>query len=106
MEDSKTHNLPRKSKNNYSYRAKKREVADRIVGPSCCFCGYDVRLIVHRKDGTPHERFDTLSISRFTQELQTGQYARVCFKCHKAVHWAMKYLGMTWEEMTSRTNPR
>ena len=36
------------------------------------------------------------------KELETNKYTRVCFKCHKSVHWCMDKLGMSWEEIEKR----
>lgn len=32
-------------------------------------------------------------------EMKSGEFVRLCFRCHKAVHWCMKYLGLSWEQI-------
>lgn len=65
----------------------------------CLFCGYDKRLICHRKDGNSHEKLSSLGLRALKNELEIGEYVRVCFKCHKAIHWCMDNLGMRWEDI-------
>lgn len=55
--------------------------------------------MVHRKDGQTHKKFSLMGLPEYTRELMTGAYVRVCFRCHKSVHWCMEHLNLTWEDI-------
>ena len=80
-------------------RQRRRKYRDEYVGGQCYFCGYPERLIVHRKDGEPHTKPSEWGLKKYHDEVKTGMYATLCYKCHKHVHWCMTILGLTWEEM-------
>jgi len=81
-------------------RRLRHELSDLHAGTECLFCGYKDRLVTHRKDGQPHKPFHMMGRAEYKIHLESGEYARVCFHCHKGVHWAMKHLSLTWEEIT------
>lgn len=90
------------AKRDYNRRRRERNkaVADKYAGDCCHFCSYEARLVVHRKDGMEHKKFHLMSEREFLAELKSGQYVRVCFRCHKAVHWCMTYLRLNWNQIT------
>lgn len=90
----------RKRQINGLHRKKKREIINKYLGTKCLFCKYERRLITHRKDNKKHIRLMHLSLNNLTKELKDEKYVYVCYHCHKGVHFCMKYLGLTWEEIT------
>ncbi len=68
------------------------------VGKSCVFCDSEKTLSCHRKDGGSHMRIAKLTLRQIQKENQKD-YARLCFRCHFGVHWVMKYLYLTWDEI-------
>lgn len=90
--------------------ASKRRITDArrqhiksVLGTSCIFCGKtDVNLATHRKDGQSHKKFAHQGIKWVKQEITPEHYVRLCYPCHKGVHWAMDFLGMTWDEIYTR----
>ena len=91
-----------KRKWNKHTREIKKNLLDKYLGIKCLFCSHKERLIAHRKDGKPHKKLYELSVKSLEKEISKGQYVRVCFKCHKAIHWCMKHLNMTWEEIINK----
>lgn len=80
-----------------------QEMRSNIFGDDCFFCGEipeDKRLVIHRKDGNPHEQGDTWDIEKL-QNLKRDEWAPVCNKHHRYVHWAMDWAYMTWEDIES-----
>ena len=84
---------------NAEQRSRKSRVVDQYAGNSCLFCGYVDRLVAHRKDGQAHKRFECMGENEHRAEFVSGKYIRLCFRCHKSVHWCMEYLGLGWEEI-------
>jgi hypothetical protein len=80
-------------------RTKKKLLIRSILGNTCFFCGRPRRLNGHRKDGTNHIRFYDLPFSELEAELKSQKYVLLCYECHKGVHWCMKILKMTWEDI-------
>jgi hypothetical protein len=84
---------------NAKRRKRKAEVVSQCTGVMCLFCGYGKRLIAHRKDGSAHKRFESMGEKEHRIEMESGAYVRLCFKCHKAVHWCMNHLGLDWNQI-------
>ncbi len=83
------------------YRDKVRKVKQEFhekVGNACFFCDSIKTLSCHRKDGKTHKKLDNLSMQQIKKE-NPKDYARLCFRCHFGIHWTMKQLGLTWEEI-------
>lgn len=51
---------------------------------------------MHKTDGIPHPQFSLYRVEDYRKALLSGDFVRLCYSCHKGVHWAMKYLGYTW----------
>lgn len=79
----------------------RKEILDQIFGKLCIFCSYEKRLVTHRKDGSPHKDFISMTKQEFKRAITTDKnlYVRLCFKCHRHVHWCMKYLNLSWEQI-------
>lgn len=83
------------------YKQKERIVRQEFyqkVGNSCAFCDSEKTLCCHRKDGKPHMRIAKLTLRQIQKE-DPNDYARLCFRCHYGIHWAMKYLGLLWADV-------
>ena len=98
-------------KSGIKYRDKRKKAIEKIFGKYCLTCNFERRersfTIIHRKDGTEHTRITLLSITDIEKMKINGEkekYVNLCGRCHKSVHWCMKYLGMTWEEIEKRYN--
>ena len=78
-------------KNQRRWRNEKRKQADKI-------CGKQRRLILHKKDGKPHEH--TLTAQKAIKNPES--YVKLCEWCHKAIHWNMKFFGMTWKDVCKK----
>lgn len=88
------------------WNARKRDVrrslANSLVGDECLLCGYADRLIIHRMDGEAHKPFASMPDAVFLDNLKSGDYVRLCFHCHKGVHFCMDKLGMTWNQVIEK----
>lgn len=85
-------------------RKKKKELINKILGDRCLICGYNNRLTRHQINGKKHKLFSEMSIKELKKYIEINYiyFVSLCFKCHKHVHWCMKYLGMDWEEIIER----
>ena len=98
-EERRNISLKKQRARNNKYRNKKKDIISSYLGDSCFFCDYKRRLVTHRKDGNSHEKLINLKINLLKQELETNNYVYVCYKCHKAIHWCMIYLGFDWDKL-------
>jgi len=96
-EESKRKELERERR----YRLHKRKIIEDVFGKKCIFCGHEKVMIIHRKDGKKHKIFSEMGLKELYSEIaeHKNEYVRVCGVCHKAVHWIMKWFGMTWEKI-------
>jgi len=80
---------------------RKQELKKKLLGNICFICGRaDCRLRAHRKDGKIHKDLFALgSEERLKNELQSGDYVHLCYRCHKGVHFCMDVLGLSWENI-------
>ena len=84
-------------------RQRKNKLIEDKIGKECFVCGYDKRSTIHRKDGKNHIKFSRLSKKELIHELEkhSDEYVRLCYKCHQSVHWCMKYLGLSWKQISN-----
>jgi hypothetical protein len=61
-------------------------------------------MMIHRKDGKKHKLFSNMSWVEIKKEVKEhkDEYVRVCGICHNGIHWIMKYLGLTWQEIINK----
>ncbi len=89
-------------------RNKRAALIEEAIGKCCFFCSSNRRgtggLVAHRKNGEAHKAFSTMADAEFEEAMASGEYVRVCYKCHHGIHWAMEFLGLSWEEMAKRAN--
>ncbi len=72
-----------------------------LFGNDCHYCGNDYgkrRLVLHRKDGTPHHPKLT-ELEKYFRTLDPKKWVTLCQKCHVYVHWGMNNLGLTWIDL-------
>lgn len=85
------------------YREKRKilrqEKLKEKFGELCLICGDIYRLQIHRKDGTSHKQIMNMGNKEFQCLLSSDDFTQLCFNCHKAVHWNMYYLNMSWDEI-------
>lgn len=89
---------------NKPWLTKKREFIDEMYGEECFFCGHQKVGIIHKKDGIPHQRLILMGWDAL-HDLKANhkeEYVRLCGLCHAGVHWCMKRLSLTWEDIVER----
>jgi hypothetical protein len=81
-------------------RKKKREYIFGIIGSHCIICEKKANT-VHRIDNARHKAFEEMSMLEVIEELSKNhdKYAPTCHNCHVNIHWCIRYLGITWEEV-------
>lgn len=84
-------------------RIKRRSLMAESIGASCLFCGSTRTgtggLTAHRKDGKDHRPFHMMGFQEFQDAMGSGDYVRVCYRCHHGVHWAMEFMSMDWKSI-------
>lgn len=85
------------------YRENRKRVLE-ILGQKCIICGEEhkksgwIRFIqYHEIRGKKHES-DPLYILNHIED-----FVPLCVNCHKGVHFTMKYLGLSWDEIKKLT---
>jgi transcriptional regulator with XRE-family HTH domain len=77
------------------------DLRESLFGRACHFCGAeyeDRRLVIHRKDGRPHD-FRLLLREKYLRTLKPHEWVALCQKCHRYVHWAMNRLHLKWDDL-------
>ena len=88
-----------------SGRRSKQKIDDlrkSLFGTNCQICGEDNkkrRLVIHRKDGKPHWN-GLLRDECSLMALNPDEWAALCQKCHRYVHWTMDNLGLSWDDLS------
>jgi len=86
-------------------KSERSDLFIRLFGTRCFFCNFEAKkgqwTSIHKKDGEKHKLPCTWSIKDL-KNIEADDYVRLCGTCHKSVHWCMKYLEMTWEEITEQ----
>ena len=83
-------------------RVSAKEVRKSLFGESCHFCGEieeGKKMVVHRKDGRPHEN-RILASAKYLRNLDSDEWVGLCNKCHRQVTWASDTLGMKWDNFS------
>ncbi len=81
------------------------ELRKSLFGEVCSLCddSTERRLVIHRKDGRSHS--SSVLWSRGNLEaLDPDEWAALCQKCHRYVHWAEDNLGLEWNDFENREN--
>ena len=82
-------------------RESAKDVRKSLFGESCHFCG-DIeegkKMVIHRKDGRPHEN-RILASTKYLRNLNPDDWVALCNKCHRQVTWARDTLGMIWIDL-------
>lgn len=81
------------------YEVKRKLEARNLLGDKCFFCSKDRRLHFHKKDGQNHRGIPAFLEVRKKPEA----WILLCaVPCHKVVHWMMKFLDISWEQIEKR----
>lgn len=67
----------------------------------CEICCGRYYLTLHRKDGLLHRLWQAMTKEQFNEMIQSNDYTIICYDCHKHVHWCMKWLSLTWEQISN-----
>ena len=80
-----------------NYWRETRNLALDLKGRKCSICGKGNRVLVfHRIDGKLHSN---TNVAKLVLE-EPDEFTLLCrHQCHVSVHWCMKYLGMTWDDI-------
>jgi len=73
-------------------KAKKLRV-QKLIGSQCIFCGNDHHIIYHEIYNKSHPCTPYYILNHI------DDFACLCCWCHRAVHWAVKYLGLSWNQI-------
>lgn len=77
------------------YRKQVEERVNEVLGKECFFCNSKRCLQCHRKDGKPHKNGGNNGKNIAIKNPK--EFVRLCYSCHKGVHWVMKWFNMNWE---------
>ena len=105
MEQQDVHWLNKEHGSN-SYRREAKEIREAIFGRECMICSasQDERmLVVHRKDGSPHEP-EVVWNPESLRNLHPEEWVLLCPRCHRVVHWSMAHLSMEWSDFNNIRN--
>lgn len=75
------------------YEERQEQIKDAFEN-ECYFCDAFKKLLIHRKDGQPHVWGASLDVLR-----NINDYTLLCCYCHTGIHWCMKHLGFTWDDV-------
>jgi hypothetical protein len=81
-----------------------KDLTDKTLRCEICYGKYYPSL--HRKDGQPHRLWRDMTNEEFEEMINGNDYVIICYDCHKHIHWCMKYLLMTWEEIYTNNHRR
>lgn len=91
------------NKKSSSKRRQNRKAAlQSKFGNVCIICSGNYYLTIHEKHGKAHKKFWDMTNEEFQKMLASEDFIELCYDCHKAVHWCMTHLDMTWEEIRVR----
>lgn len=78
-------------------RNAKKEKLNMLIGSKCILCDSERSLVAHEIHGIQHNgNGSDLFVDAFERP---DDFVRLCYSCHKGVHWAMKFMGMSWEDI-------
>lgn len=72
-----------------------RKLADEIFGTECYLCERKINVGLHEIHGLKHD----LSFTQALAVKHPEDFVRLCYPCHKAVHWIMIHFALSWEEI-------
>lgn len=86
----------RANKHKKEVRKTLQKIRDEIWGTKCFFCPRTKNLVLHKKSGEKHHS-RTVDVKEAVKEPE--KWVRLCRVCHTGVHFCMKFLGLTWDEI-------
>lgn len=93
-----------KQKLNAKYKQERRDIINEVIGNKCLICGGIYYLTAHEIYGNKHLSFWNCTKEELKTMVNSGNFVRVCYTCHKHIHWMMKYLKMRWQEINEKVN--
>lgn len=88
------------------YRKKRKDMQMNALGNICFICKRKnlSKPLAHRKDGVKHKPFGSMKMDHLKESLASEDYVHVCYICHKAIHWCIKYLHTDWNDIICLMN--
>lgn len=88
-------------------RRRNRELRNKVIkaiGNRCVFCGVEDKYIDTGKRLIGYLHFHEIHGKEHDIHMEyilkhTEDFAPLCPRCHRGVHWCTKYLLMTWDEI-------
>ena len=85
----------KQNKDRVEHYKKTRKQTLILLGSVCFFCGREAkRMMIHEKRGKKHK-----TSAVYLAIKNPDDFVLLCCPCHRPVHWCMKYLNMTWEDI-------
>ena len=81
-------------------RLKKIKLINDTLGTKCLICGREDNLRIHQKYNKRHKELANMSFENLKIEINSDKYVKLCQRCHRCVHWGIKYLSLTWEDVS------
>jgi hypothetical protein len=83
-----------------NYKKKLKRKLDELIGSSCYICHSERSLVAHEVYGIPH---NGNGADQFVDAFDRPKdFVRLCYSCHKGVHWVMRWFNMSWKEIISK----
>ena len=83
-------------------RKQLKDKLDQLLGKKCGICGSDFSFVTHEIHGIPHVGNGS---DQFVDAfVRPEDFVRLCYPCHKGVHWVMKWFNMSWGEIMDKVN--
>ena len=86
------------ARNKYYY--KQREKMEKLLGKQCVVCSGLTNLCCHKIDLAEHKKPSNDGFKDVIKNPET--YLRLCYACHKGIHFAIEYLNLSWEYIKSQ----
>ena len=91
----------KKNANTKKYKNQRKMMMVSVFGTNCFICGRCDAHIIHRNDGTSHKFLSVMGNNELRNLIEKDKdlYVKVCKLCHKGIHWSMKFLSQTWDQI-------
>jgi len=90
-----------KLENTKRHRIKIKNEMEKLLGSQCMICKSKQSLMAHEIYGSSHNGHNSGML--FADALDRPQdFIRLCYSCHKGVHWVMKWFNMSWDDIISK----
>lgn len=75
------------------YTKRLKEKIQTLLGNKCVVCGKTEKLVAHEIHGKPHAKRVHYILNHIED------FVLVCYSCHNGIHFCMKHLGLTLEQI-------